>query len=172
MANEQGERGGRNGALREGELMSDLQTDTYYVAGILLRFLVRDPDAGYCLVEALVSPGAGPPPNRHPADDEAFYVLDGTFEFGIGSDTRHAKTGEFIKVPRGEVHTFKNVGSDPARLLIVNTPGIAHVGFFSQAGEPMPSGTKDLPPPSGPPDVPRLLEIGRRNGIEFLVPQH
>jgi quercetin dioxygenase-like cupin family protein len=152
--------------------MSDLQTDTYYVAGILLRFLVSDPDAGYCLVEALVGPGAGPPPNRHPADDEAFYVLDGTFEFGIGSENRLATAGEFVKVPQGEVHTFKNVGSDPARLLIVNTPGIAHIGFFSQVGEPMPPGTKDLPPPSGPPDVPRLSEIGKRNGIEFLVPQH
>ncbi len=152
--------------------MSDPQTDTYYIAGILLRFLVRDPDAGYCLVEGLVGPGAGPPPNRHPADDEAFYVLDGTFEFGIGSETRIGRAGDFVKIPRGEVHTFKNIGPDPARLLIMNTPGTVHVGFFSQVGEPMPPGTKDLPPPSGPPDVPRLLEIGRQNGIEFLVPQH
>jgi quercetin dioxygenase-like cupin family protein len=152
--------------------MPDLQTDTYFVAGILLRFLVRNPDAGYCLVEALVAPGAGPPPNRHPTDDEAFYVLDGTFEFGIGAENHLAKAGEFVKVPLGEVHTFKNAGSAPARLLIVNTPGIAHTGFFSQVGEPMPPGTKDLPPSSGPPDVSRILEIGRRNGIEFLVPQH
>jgi hypothetical protein len=36
----------------------------------------------------------------------------------------------------------------------------------------MPPGTRELPPPSGPLDVPRLLEIGRQNGIEFLVPQH
>jgi quercetin dioxygenase-like cupin family protein len=96
--------------------MSDPQTDTYYIAGILLRFLVRDPEAGYCLVEGLVGPGAGPPPNRHPADDEAFYVLDGTFEFGIGSETRIGKAGDFVKIPRGEVHTFKNVGSSPRRV--------------------------------------------------------
>jgi quercetin dioxygenase-like cupin family protein len=152
--------------------MSDSQTDTYYLVGILLRFLVRDPDAGYCLVEGLVAPGAGPPPNRHPADDEAFYVLDGTFEFGIGEQTRVATAGEFVKVPRGEVHTFRNIGQAPARMLILNTPGTVHIGFFSEAGQPMPPGTRDLPPPSGPPDVPRLLEIGRQNGIEFLVPQH
>jgi quercetin dioxygenase-like cupin family protein len=152
--------------------MSDVQTDAYYLAGILLRFLVREPDAGYCLVEGLVAPEAGPPPNRHPADDEAFYVLDGTFELRIGSEIRTAKAGDFIKIPRGEVHTFKNVGPDPARILIMNAPGTAHVRFFSEAGAPMPPGTKDMPPPSGPPDVPRLLEIGTRNGIEFLVPQH
>ena len=151
--------------------MSYTQTDTYYLAGILLRFLVRDPGAGYCLVEALVGPGAGPPPNRHPADDEAFYVLDGTFEFGIGSETRIAKNGDFVRVPNGEIHTFKNISQEPGRLLIMNAPGTLHVSFFSQAGEPMPSGTKELPSPSGPPDVGRLLEVGRQNGMEFLVPQ-
>jgi quercetin dioxygenase-like cupin family protein len=152
--------------------MSDPQTDTYYLVGILLRFLVRDPAAGYCLVEGLVGPGAGPPPNRHPADDEAFYVLDGRFEFIIGGESRIAAAGDFVKIPRGEVHTFRNIGGAPARALILNAPGTAHIGFFSQAGQPMPPGTRELPPPSGPPDVPRLLEIGRQNGIEFLVPQH
>jgi hypothetical protein len=63
--------------------MSDPQTDTYNLAGILLRFLVRDPAAGYCLVESLVAPGAGPPPNRHTADDEAFYILDGTLSLAL-----------------------------------------------------------------------------------------
>jgi len=152
--------------------MSDAQTDSYFLAGILLRFLVRDPDAGYCLVEGLVAPGAGPPPNRHSADDEAFYVLDGTFEFGIGSEIRTAKAGDFVKIPRGEVHTFKNTGTDVGRILIMNAPGTSHVRFFSEAGTPMPPGTRDMPPPSGPPDVPRLVEIGKRNGIEFLVPHH
>ena len=152
--------------------MSDDRTDTYFVAGNLVRFLVREPDAGYCLVEALVAPGAGAPPNRHPADDEAFYVLDGTFEFGVGSETRIAKTGDFIRVPNGELHTFRNIGQDPGRLLVINTPGTLHVNFFSQAGDPMPPGTKELPSPSGPPDVARLLEVGRRNGMEFVLPQH
>ena len=151
--------------------MSDMQTDTYYLAGILLRFLVRDPGAGYCLVEALVGPGAGPPPNRHPADDEAFYVLDGTFEFMIGTEARLATSGDFVQVPNGEVHTFKNIGEKPGRLLIVNAPGTLHVNFFSQAGEPMPPDTRELPSPSGPPDVARLLEAGRKNGMEFLSPR-
>jgi len=44
--------------------------------------------------------------------------------------------------------------------------------LFTQAGQPMPPGIKELPRPSGPPDLPRLLAIGRENGIEFLLPQH
>ena len=62
---------------------SPAATDTYFLLGILLRFLSRGAESGqaYCLVEALVAPGAGPPLNRHAQDDEAFYVLDGSFEF-------------------------------------------------------------------------------------------
>ena len=149
--------------------MSDAQTDTYLVAGNLVRFLVREPDAGYCLVEAFVGPGAGAPPNRHPTDDEAFYVVDGTFEFSVGSETRIATPGDFVRVPNGEVHTFRNIGQEPGRLLIVNAPGTLHVNFFSQAGEPMPAGTRDLPHPLPAADVSRLIEVGQRHGMEFIL---
>ena len=147
-------------------------TDTYHLLGNLLRFHARSVDTGgaYCLVESLTAPGAGAPPNRHPADDEAFYVLDGTFEFEIEGDRIRAERGAFVRVPNGAVHAFRNVGSAPGQLLIINSPGRAHDGFFQEAGEPMPSGTRDLPPPSGEADIPRLLEVGRRNGLEFLLP--
>ena len=151
--------------------MSTLDTDTFHLLGNLLRFHARSPDTGgaYCLVESLTAPGAGAPPNRHPSADEAFYVLDGSFEFTIEDDTIAAATGSFVKVPNGAVHSFRNVGETPGRLLIINSPGRAHDGFFSEAGDPMPSGTRELPPPAGAPDIPRLLEIGRRNGLEFLL---
>ncbi len=151
--------------------MTAPQTDSYHLLGNLLRFHSRSPDTGGAcsLVEALTAPGAGAPPNRHPSDDEAFYVLDGTFEFTIEGRTIPAAKGSFVRVPNGALHAFKKIGTEPGRLLIINSPGRAHDGFFSEAGEPMPPGTSDLPPPSSPPDIPRLLEIGRRNGLEFLL---
>jgi len=148
------------------------QTDTYHLLGNLLRFLARSPETGgaYCLVEALTAPGAGAPPNRHPSDDEAFYVLDGAFEFMIEGERIAAGPGAFVKIPTGAVHAFTNVGAAPGRLLILNSPGRVHDGFFHEAGEPLPPGTREIPPPSGAPDIPRLIEIGRRNGLEFLPP--
>jgi quercetin dioxygenase-like cupin family protein len=147
------------------------QTDTYHLLGNLLRFHARSSETGaYCLVESLTAPGAGAPPNRHPSDDEAFYVLEGSFEFTIEKHTVSAESGSFVKIPKGAVHAFRNVGQAPGRLLIINSPGKVHDGFFSEAGEPMPPGTRELPPPGGPPDIQRLVEIGRRNGLEFLLP--
>jgi quercetin dioxygenase-like cupin family protein len=153
--------------------MPAAETDTYHLLGNLLHFHARSADTGgaYCLVESLTAPGAGAPPNRHPSDDEAFYVLDGSFEFTVNDETVSATTGSFVKIPNGAVHTFKNTGDKPGRLLIINSPGKAHEGFFSQAGDPMPPGTRELPPPTGAPDIPRVLEIGRRNGLEFLLPK-
>jgi uncharacterized cupin superfamily protein len=121
-------------------------------------------------VETLTAPGAGAPPNRHPDDDEAFYVLEGLFEFMLEGETIQVRAGDFVKVPNGAVHAFKNIGSEPGRLLVINAPSHVHERFFTEAGEAMPPGTRELPPPSGePPNIPRLLEIGRRNGLEFLL---
>ena len=90
----------------------------------------------------------------------------------VSAAYRLNNTGDFVQVPTGAVHAFRNVGDAPARLLIINTPGHVHDGFFSEAGEPMQPGTRELPQRSGEvPDIPRLLDIGRRNGLEFLLPQ-
>ena len=145
-------------------------TDTFHLVGIILRFLTRSREGGpgYSLVAALVSPGGGPPLNRHPRDEEGFYVLDGRMRFTIGARSFEVGAGGFVQIPPGEVHTFTNIGAGPARMLILNVPGRLHDRFFSQAGEPLPSGTTEFPE-AGPPDVPRLLELGRQNGIEFLL---
>jgi hypothetical protein len=80
-----------------------------------------------------------------------------------------ATSGRFVKVPLGEKHAFRNVGQQPGRLLVLNSPGKVHEGFFSQAGDAMPAGATALPPPVGNPDVPRVVEVGKRNGLEFLL---
>ncbi|WP_454850436.1 cupin domain-containing protein [Rhizobium binxianense] len=152
--------------------MSQAETDTYYLLGNLLRFHARGPDTGgsYCLVEVTTAPGAGAPPNRHPSDDESFYVLEGMFEFVLDGATVTADAGTFIKVPLGKVHAFRNIADKPSRMLIINAPGRVHEAFFAQAGDPMPPGSKNLPPDGKEPDIPRVLEVGRRNGVEFLLP--
>jgi len=91
------------------------QTDSYYLLGIIVRFLQRSPDTGgaYSLVEATCAPGAGAPPNRHPDDDEAFYVVEGEFEFHVAGEDIRATAGSFIRVPNGAIHAFRNAGSAP-----------------------------------------------------------
>lgn len=150
--------------------MTTTETDTYHLFGVLVRFLATHAETGaYCLCEGLVAPGAGAPPNRHAGEDEAFYVLDGTFAFTIDGATRHVGKGDFVKIPDGAVHAFANTGSAPGRLLIMNAPGLVHEAFFSRVGEPLPRGSWEFPAPKGAPDIPRLVEIARQAGVEILL---
>ncbi len=102
--------------------------------------------------------------DRH--EDEAFCVLEGEVEFLLGGGTIPAGAGTCVHVPKGTLHTFRNVGTSPSRVLGVITPG-GFERFFLEAGEPA---TEGSPAPEGEPDVGRIAEIGRRYGLEIPPP--
>ena len=60
--------------------------------------------------ELLVAPGVGPPEHIHHANDETFYVLDGTFRFTVAGQQHVAEAGAFIFIPRGVPHAWQNIG--------------------------------------------------------------
>lgn len=143
---------------------------TYHLLGCILKFHARNDETGaYSFVEGLIAPGAGAPPNRHPGDDESFYVVEGSFEFLVGEEKAPAGPGDFVTVPTGAVHAFTNVGEKPGKLLIINTPGVIHDRFFSEAGEALPDGTTEFPE-AGTPDVPKLSAIAAECGLELMPP--
>ena len=122
-------------------------------------------NGAYSLIEGLTQPGQGVPPHRQ-EDDEAFFILEGTYTIHIGGETRVAGPGEFIFIPRGTVHAFLNTGDAPSRMLVINSPAGAHEQFFVDAGEVVDDPTN---PPTGEPNIPRLLEAAQRHGIEMLL---
>ena len=65
------------------------------------------------------------PLHRHLADDEAWYVLEGTLGFIRGDERLVAPAGSAVLVRRGAAHTFWNAGDGRARYVIVMTPRIA-----------------------------------------------
>ncbi|MEW6050251.1 MAG: cupin domain-containing protein [Candidatus Zixiibacteriota bacterium] len=77
--------------------------------------------------EVTVAPHSGPPPHVHLHEEEAYYVLQGSFDFLQGERIIHAKPGEFIRFARRTMHTYKNTGDMPGRLLAIYTPsGVEH----------------------------------------------
>jgi quercetin dioxygenase-like cupin family protein len=64
----------------------------------------------------------GPPLHRHDFD-EAFYILEGELTFQLGEELLTAGPGEFVFAPRNADHTLANRGEQPARYLLVCTPG-------------------------------------------------
>lgn len=68
-------------------------------------------------------PGGGPPPHIHEREDELFLALDPGFELFNGQEWLPLQPGRPAYSLRGQLHTFCNRGTAPARIVIVATPG-------------------------------------------------
>lgn len=141
-----------------------------HLLGNLVRFKARGADTGnaYSLVEVTTAPGAGTPPHTQKDDDEAFFVLEGRYDFMHEGRQIVGVPGTFVFVARGEAHAFQNNSGAPARMLIINSPGGLHEQFFMEAGDPV-AADAGFPAPAAP-DMPRLMAAANRFGISFLPP--
>lgn len=105
-----------------------------------------------------------------PGETEAFFVLNGAASFTVDGETREVGAGRYLAIPDGAVHSFKAIGPEPARLLIINAPGHMHEAFFTGTGEPIDEGTPAPAPMDGPPDVARILQVASDCGMVILPP--
>src|ERR671935_2283954 len=69
---------------------------------------------------------SGPEPHIHKRHTDAFYVLEGELEFGLGPDVQKVTggAGTFAAAPAGVVHTFRNASDDTAVFLNVHAPSM------------------------------------------------
>lgn len=93
--------------------------------GLDMKIVVRSDQTGGKLsaILAVHQPGEGPPDHLHFHQEEVFFVLEGTYEVGVEGITRTVGPGTFVYLPRHAVHTFKNVGTTPAKMLDMSVPG-------------------------------------------------
>ena len=73
---------------------------------------------------------SGPAPHFHRTITESFYVLDGTVRVYDGKAWHDAVTGDFLHVPEGGIHAFRNDSGVPASMLILFTPGAPREDYF------------------------------------------
>lgn len=76
--------------------------------------------------EYIARPAAkGSPQHIHQGHDETFYVVEGEFEFSLGTATIAAKPGTFILVKRGQPHGFRISGKGQGRIVGTFAPRFA-----------------------------------------------
>lgn len=66
-------------------------------------------------------------------ENEGFYVLKGKFAFPYRNSVIHAGKGQFVYSQRGKLHTYRNIGDDVGKLLVVITPADFE-NFFNEIG--------------------------------------
>lgn len=75
-------------------------------------------------------PPTGPGPHFHRSLTESFFVLDGEVQLYDGTGWRTGRPGDFLFVPEGGIHGFRNESGEPATMLILFTPGAPRERYF------------------------------------------
>lgn len=73
---------------------------------------------------------SGPSPHFHRTISESFYILDGTVRLYDGDRWIDATAGDFLYVPEGGVHGFRNESGAAAAMLLLFTPGAPREEYF------------------------------------------
>jgi len=115
--------------------------------------------------EAIVPTGGGPPPHIHSREDESFYVVSSSLEILLGDSTYQAKAGDFVFIPRGTVHRFKNLGGSTAVQLVTFVPA-GMERYFREVFPPV-TDRKAAPPPITDELIQKLREVAPKYGLEF-----
>jgi quercetin dioxygenase-like cupin family protein len=143
---------------------------TYSAVGDVYTLLATGEQTGgaYCLAEASVLPGSGPPPHFHTREEESFYVFEGEITFTVGEKTVIGRPGTFVQLPRNLPHAFKNNSTQPARMLILCVPS-GFEKFLLAFATQLPS--RESPPiPPSPAEIEKLLAVAPNYGIHILPP--
>jgi quercetin dioxygenase-like cupin family protein len=127
--------------------------------GLDMRIMLTTEQTGGALaaVYARHEPEQGPIDHVHFHQEEYFLVIEGTYKVTAGDVTRTAGPGTLCFIPRGVVHSFKNVGTSTASMLDWSIPGGQDKYFrtIHELGE------------GGGFDAGKIVEISRAHDTEF-----
>lgn len=92
------------------------ETKSFWVIGHRVTLI---PVGGRVAAVEVVTPigVSGPPPHYHEDTDECFYVTAGRLGVMSGNTWTSLGPGEYMNIPRGMVHTFRNEGEDELRVV-------------------------------------------------------
>jgi quercetin dioxygenase-like cupin family protein len=95
-----------------------------------------DTDGEYGLYRYEMGPRSpGPATHFHRTISESFYVLDGQVSLYDGDRWTVAGRGDFLYVPAGGLHAFRNDTDEAAAMLLLFAPGAPRETYFEQIGE-------------------------------------
>lgn len=114
----------------------------------------------FCIFTEITPPGSGPPPHYHRDQDEWFYPLAGRVEFFLDGEWNEVAVGSVVFVPKGMVHTFRNSGDEPLKMLVHIAPS-GFEKFFRQCADEFAN--------AGELDMDRIFEISAEYGIQFIM---
>jgi mannose-6-phosphate isomerase-like protein (cupin superfamily) len=81
------------------------------------------------------SESSGPDAHFHKTMSESFFVISGTVRLLDGATWIDGRPGDFLYVPAGGIHGFRNESGEPASMLILFAPGAPREAYFEGLAE-------------------------------------
>lgn len=112
-------------ARGEGRIHGHIQTRGRLPGVVDMKVSGSDTEGNFAVFEQTVlSKGAGVPLHFHPAQDEMFYVLEGSYRFRVGDELFDLEAGDSVFLPRKIPHAW----------MLLSEKGTTHV-LVQPAGE-------------------------------------
>ena len=152
------------------KLLKSGEGKSYWVLGDLYTFKVTGKETGGALtvIDQVIQPQSGPPPHIHRREDEVFYVREGKFMFLCGEAEYILEEGAFAYIPKGTLHTFKNIADRPGRLMVTITPAGLE-DFFYAIGSEAQHGAMH-PPPFDPSVIDKVMKLANEYNMDVVLP--
>lgn len=100
------------------------------------------------------------PPHTHAEEEEGYFVLEGSMTMFLGEGEFNLGKGDFVHVPQGTIHGYRNDGAEDCHFLAWTVGGEID-RFFIEMSEKI----KSIPD-----DLPRMPEILSKYGIRMNSP--
>src|ERR1700753_1929779 len=102
----------------------------------IVKATTESTGGAFSMVYQVAPPGHATPYHLHHIEDEAFYVLDGEFEFVCNGAKSLVGPGGYMFLPRGIPHGIRVSASYPPTMLILAMPGTGFVGMMQEMATP------------------------------------
>ncbi|MFI6939204.1 cupin domain-containing protein [Streptomyces sp. NPDC050418] len=129
-----GEKGEVNAVFRG----ADAEPELVGAGGNRTHYLATHASTGgeFGLYKVDLGPKApGPKTHFHRSISESFFVLSGEVGLYDGDRWVTAKAGDFLYVPVGGLHAFRNDSDDVSTMLMLFSPGAPREAYFEQVAE-------------------------------------
>lgn len=112
-------------SARKAVVLQPGQGRSYPMGRIAAVFKADGAETGarYSISEWWLEPHTKGPGAHSHADDDVFFVIEGTMSFLVGEEWTDAPRGSFVLAPAGMTHDFENRGNVRAGVLNFSVPG-------------------------------------------------
>jgi quercetin dioxygenase-like cupin family protein len=126
------------------------------ISTIAFKVTTPNPSEVFILENTFLAKG-GPARHLHYEQEEWFYILEGAFQFEVGTERFHLHPGDSLLAPRQVPHVWAFVGEARGRILIAFLPAGKMEAFFRVVTR------ANAMPPQDP-------GVWRAHGMELLGP--